>query len=378
MNYEPRFAITPVTLACAESVGAYRRIARVLPLPLAAERELRFEARVRIAHNSTWIENRTLALHEARAAIVSEAPSRSVRKAPGAAKEVRNYFEALDVIDRHRDGRLTERFIAELHAVIMKGSAHGRPRTRSDYRESNVRVGDFAYLPPAWEDVPVLMADLVEWANGPGLALPRYLLAGILAYQFVTIHPFTDGNGRACRALATWALRGGPDDFAVDPAGMLAVEEFYAEDLRAYYDSIQMGCHFSYHDRNEQGSRSDPDLTPWLDYFCGILGKSADRVCGMLVRSFETAHPDALIDPLADLPRTFRRLLARLPDIAASISAADVAAWLHVSDRTARSWLKDWTAAELVSPVNPDARRVHNYRLSPLAIEAVSGPKPAK
>ena len=67
--------------------------------------------------------------------------------------------------------------------------------------ETTVRAG--VYLAPMWEDVPRLMRDLVAWAAGPGLALPGYLFAGVLAYQFVTIHPFHDGNGRTARLVDT-------------------------------------------------------------------------------------------------------------------------------------------------------------------------------
>lgn len=177
------------------------------PLPLLRERELRRQTRIRVAHNSTWIENRTLALEEAAAAIASKAELDPTRDKDRAALEVRNYFAALELIDEHLDAGPDEAWMRRVHACIMRGRGVGRPRDLSDYRKTNVQVGNFTYVPPAWEDVPPLMNELAEWAAGSGQKLPDYLFAAILAYQFVTIHPFEDGNGRTCRALGTWALR---------------------------------------------------------------------------------------------------------------------------------------------------------------------------
>lgn len=293
MTYTPRFQYTANIVRAAEEIGSYRATVDVLPLPLAALRQLRHDARVRVAHNSTWIENRTLALEEAAAVIANKALADPTRAKVEATKEVRNYFQALEFVDQHPDAVCNEEFICRLHAIIMRGSSGGRPREHSDFRRENLRVGDFAYVPPAWEDVPALMADLAAWATGPGLALPRFLFAAILAYQFVTVHPFHDGNGRTCRALATWALRGPDDEHAIDPIGLLSVEEFYAADLAGYYEALQMGLHFSYYETNARGSRSDPDLTPWLDYFADALARSARKVRQVVTEGFRARHATA-------------------------------------------------------------------------------------
>lgn len=361
MSYLPRFSCTLDMLRAAEEVGAYRAILQTLPLPLAVERRLRRDARVRAAHNSTWIENRTLALEEAAAVIADKALRDPTRAREQAAQEVRNYFQALELVDRHAGAACDEDFIRQLHAIIMRGSGRGRPRERSEYRRDNLRVGDFVYVPPAWEDVPGLMADLAAWATGPGLELPRCIYAAILAYQFVTIHPFHDGNGRTCRALATWALRGPDEASAIDPLGLLSVEELYAADLEGYYAALQMGLHFSYYDTNERGSRSDPDLTPWIAYVLGMLARSAAQVRASVVERFDAAHGGALADPVASWPRAFRRLLVRLPEAEAPFGPADVAEHLQVSDRTARSWLKEWHEQDLIAPERPDAQRVHAW-----------------
>ncbi len=281
MPYRPRYRVSQVALAAAEELGAARAVVELLPLPLAQVRRLRRRTLIRVAHNSTWIENRALALEQAAAAIeAAHDPSRS-----SAENEVRNYFEALQLIDDNLETAPDEDWMRRLHAVIMRGGV-GRPRERSAYRTTTVQVGN-VYIAPAAEDVPGLMAELGEWATAAIDTIPDYLFAAILAYRFVTIHPFVDGNGRTCRALATWALRR-----SYDPKGLLNVEEFYVRDLDGYYSSLQMGLAMLYYASNEEGSRSDPDLTEWIDYFCRQLAQAARQMRDEIVASFRERHPE--------------------------------------------------------------------------------------
>ncbi len=365
MAYHPRYRLSAVVLKAAEELGAARAVVELLPLPFAQVRHLRREASIRVAHNSTWIENRTLALDEAVAAIESKAAASESRTSPEV--EVRNYFDALALIDDNLDVAPDEDGMRRLHATIMRGVGSGRPRERSDYRQSNVQVGNFAYVPPAWEDVPNLMADLSNWVSEAATELPDYLVAAILAYQFVTIHPFMDGNGRTCRALATWVLRR-----RYDPKGLLNVEEFYVRDLDGYYGSLQMGLHPSYYDSNENGSRSDPDLSPWLDYFCAALGEAAGQMRESITASFRARQPEFLDDPLVDLPDNLRRFLVDLDSLTLLFGASEVSGRFHVSPKTARVWLKGWRDAGFIEPGTPGAQRVHKFRLTSAWLERLN------
>lgn len=180
--FRPRVTITPAMTRDLLTVERARTTLEDFPLPLRVERQLRKEARVRVAHNSTWIENRTLTLDDARAVIEDRADQDPTRRKDAAATELRNYWAALDFVDRSVEKPLTEDLVRELHAVILRGTAGaGRPAKKSDYRAVNVQVGKMEYLPPEWEDVPALMAALGEWlaASEAEATLPGPLLAGI-------------------------------------------------------------------------------------------------------------------------------------------------------------------------------------------------------
>lgn len=364
MPYRPRYRITQATLAAAEQLSAARAVADLLPLPLAQVRRLRRETLIRVAHNSTWIENRALALAEAVAAIESKHAHDATRSS--AENEVRNYFDALELMDDNLHVVPNEDWMRRLHAVIMRGAGVGRPQKRSEYRTFTVQVGN-VYIAPAAEDVPTLMAELGEWATSTIDTIPDYLFAAILAYQFVTIHPFADGNGRMCRALATWALRR-----HFDTKGLLNVEEFYVRDLDGYYDSLQMGLPMLYYASNEKGSRSDPDLTEWIDYFCRQLAQAARQMRADIEQSFRARHPDLLDDPLMELPDNFRRFLAGLDPLDQEFGAGAVQERFGVSDKSARDWIKRWREAGYIEPMNPGGMRVRRFRVAPEWLERFS------
>lgn len=357
MAFVPRYQLSQVVLEAAEELNAARAIVELLPLPFAQVRSLRREASIRVAHHSTWIENRTLELEDAVALLGSNTASH--KSGNSSETELRNYFEALALIDDNLDVAPDEDWMRRLHACIMRGDTAGRPRERSEYRQNTVQIGNLVYLPPAWEDVPRLMGELSQWASNAIDDLPDYLFAAILAYQFVTIHPFMDGNGRTCRALATWAIRR-----RYDRKGLLNVEEFYVRDLEGYYASLQMGLHPIYYESNEKGSRSDPDLSEWLDYFCACLGQAAQRMRASISSGFRARHPKLLEDPLGELPQDLRRFLVDLDSLALPFGAAEVRDRFGVASKTARAWLRRWQQDGFVEPATPGAKRVHKFRLT--------------
>jgi Fic family protein len=92
--------------------------------------------------------------------------------------------------------------------------------------------------------------------------LPAPLIAALIHYQFVTIHPYYDGNGRTARLLATFILhRGG-----YGLSGFFSLEEHHARDLDAYYHSLAVHPHHNYYE-----GRAEADLTAWLEYFMSTL-----------------------------------------------------------------------------------------------------------
>jgi Fic family protein len=247
---------------------------------------------------------------------------------------------------------LTEELIRRIHALV-----EGKARPRS-YREGQNMIrdsetGGLVYLPPEAGDVPALMEGLVTWIRqAEAERLPPPLIAALAHYQFVTIHPYYDGNGRTARLLATFLLQ--RDGYGLN--GFLSLEEEHARDLAAYYRSLAVHPHHNYYE-----GRDTADLTSWVEYFLTVLAAaftSAKEEVLSAAREGSGGEPEAL-----------RRLDARARAALAlftrqdRITAPEVARLLGLSDRTARLLLQKWTADGWLVVVDP-SRRGRVYELS--------------
>jgi Fic family protein len=127
------------------------------------------------------------------------------------------------------------------------------------------------------------MASLVAWANeAEKSGLPVPLIAGLVHYQFVTIHPYYDGNGRTARLLATFLLHKG----GYGLGGFFSLEEHYARDLQGYYRALTTHPHHNYY-----FGRSEADLTPWLEYFISTLTEVFEAVRHTAQKCSENGTP---------------------------------------------------------------------------------------
>ena len=237
--------------------------------------------------------------------------------------------------------------------------AGGRKRVKpSPYRDGqNVirdsRSGGIVYLPPEAKDVPQLMRALTAWikATEPE-GLPCPIRAGIAHYQFATIHPYYDGNGRTARLLTTLILhRGG-----YDLKGLYSLEEYYARDLRAYYKALTLGPSHNYYE-----GRAGADIVPWVEYFCDGVAHSFESVRH---RAQEAARGGA-----QDQSLLLRKLEARqrkaleLFRAHETITSRDVQTLFGVSQRTARVILAAWVESGFLIVADP-SKKSRKYELA--------------
>lgn len=126
-------------------------------------------------------------------------------------RELLNYKKAFEFVSEYLEdgGPITEGLVREIHKRLVEGvrggaAAPGEYRRIQNYVVNSV-TGERVYTPPPAHDVPIMMADLVDWLNQEKEVHP-VLVSGISQFQFVHIHPFLDGNGRASRLLSTLCL----------------------------------------------------------------------------------------------------------------------------------------------------------------------------
>lgn len=265
----PRYRLTPAMARALMEVGAAAAVVEHLAIPPAIREELRHRARVRSTHYSTRIEGNRLTLAEAEQAIAATRVRFHGRERDAA--EVRNYWNALLRVEEWAAaGRpLTEELIQRIHGLVERG-ARAKP---SPWRDGQNMIRDsesgaLVYLPPEAKDVPLLMSGLVSWVRqAEEERLPVPIIAGLAHYQFVTIHPYYDGNGRTARLLATFLLHRGGHGLQ----GLFSLEEHHARDLAAYYGSLAVHPHHNYYE-----GRAEADLTPWLEYFLDTVARVDD------------------------------------------------------------------------------------------------------
>jgi Fic family protein len=215
------------------------------------------------AHHTTHIEGTRLTLDQAEQLLegkpVPEADPDDVR-------ELLNYKKAFEFVSEYLEhgGPITEGLVREIHKRLVEGvrggaAAPGEYRKVQNYVINSI-TGETIYTPPPAHDVPIMMAELVDWLNQEKEVHP-VLVSGISQFQTVHIHPFLDGNGRTSRLLSTLCLyRAG-----YDSKRLFSISEYYNRDRPAFYRAIQSV--------REHGM----DMTGWLEYFAeGLTAQLAE------------------------------------------------------------------------------------------------------
>jgi Fic family protein len=214
-------------------------------------------------------------------------------------------------------------------------------------------TGCIIYLPPEAPDVPGLMHEMVAWINATEREqVPAVIIAALAHYQFVTIHPYYDGNGRMARLLATFILH--RNGYGLN--GLFSLEEYHSKDLEAYYGALDVGGHHNYY-----MGRTDADLTGWLEYFASTLASVFSAAKDEALKCAENGIPSEP-EQLQKLDHRARIVFALFAG-QQTITSSDVAQALGLSDRMARVLLKEWVDAGWLVVINP-SKRARSYSLS--------------
>jgi Fic family protein len=363
MPFKPPFTITPKIARSLMRIEAARQAVQDLPITPSVLATLRATSRLFSTHYSTMIEGNLLTLEQVGKVIGTHQhfPGRERDE-----KEVLGYYTALAKTEAIAASRsaVTESHIQILHALVVAGgrkTAKGAPYRDGQNVIRDSQTGGIVYMPPEARDVPKLMQELAAWIrDSEHEGLPCPLCAGIAHYQFATVHPYYDGNGRTARLLTTLILhRGG-----YDLKGLYSLEEYYARNLGEYYEALAVGPSHNYY----QG-RAEADITKWLEYFCDGMAESFENV---KKRAREAAGTGAQ-DRSAALRRLDPRQRAALALFSQCdvITSRDIEALFRISQRAARNLLSRWVGDGFLLVADP-ARKSRKYRLAKEFQEIIS------
>jgi len=352
--FQPTYTLTPEILQSLGRIAACKGKTEHVALSPQVLFSLRRSARLQSIHYSTFIEGNRLEENQISAVLEHQGhfPGRERE-----VDEVLGYYAALTKVEEwaKTNTSLNDKLIQTLHALVMgKGKKSAKP---SAYRDGQNAVYDGAtraivYMPPEAADVPALMTGLINWIQENN-ALPCPLLAALAHYQFATIHPYYDGNGRTARLLATFIIH----SHQYDLRGIYSLEEYYARDLNHYYAALSVGPSHNYYE-----GRAEADLTNWVAYFTAGMADACEKVVAQLLQ--ESSHkPPLQGERILRALRPQQRKALQLFNEHEIITAQQLADFLDCSPRAASDLCKKWVAEGFLQIEDP-AFKNRSYRLT--------------
>ena len=355
MSFKPQYIITPQIAQALTRIELTRHKLLDVPITATLITSLRESAKLRSTHHSTAIEGNRLSMAEVEH--VEKGRGHLPRRERDE-KEVQRYYNALHFVEQRAsdNGAIREHDIQLIHGQAFLGKD-----TPTPYRDDQniIRNGKLVdYIPPRAEDVPSLMNDLCNWLQDslkqPDTLVP--VIAAIAHYQFATIHPYYDGNGRTARLLTTLILH----QNGYDLKGIYSLEEYYTSNIESYYNSLAVGADEDYYD----GQRADGDITKFIEYFVVGMAEAFDKVCA-LAQGQAGAGTDIKTDqaPLLRILLPQQRQILKLFTTSAEVTTKDIASFFGMNDRQARFLCKGWVERGFLEISNP-APKTRRYKLT--------------
>ena len=326
-------------------------------LPKTVANKLRKNSKKKSSYASNKIEGNPLSESQVNEVIEMDERKHFLRPE----QEVRNYFLALNFLEEklHSREKFSKKLILDVQKLVEKGASEEKIGLRGPmppgmlFAVYDTNTGNPDYIPPEYCDIPGLLDELVEYVNTTDDH--PLIVAAVVHYQLVTIHPFEDGNGRTARLLSGYIL----DKNGYGFNGIGSLEEYFAYDIDEYYEAIQMGLPALYY----SGRENPPKPEIWVNYFLRMVLLYSGKVCEIQSESKEE-------DVAASLSFLKKRekelLLLLLQKYKREFTPIEISRELSVTNKTVINRLSVLAKNGFVVP-NLVKERIRSYELSEFA-----------
>ena len=265
--------------------------------------------------------------------------------------DVINYIKATEyAVNRMDELPLCMRLLREVHSVLLSG-VRGSDKQPGEVRSTQNWIGpggatlkSATYIPPNVDDMNEALRDLERFINEVGDVDP-IVKASLVHYQFETIHPFLDGNGRLGRLLITLSLM---NDHALSAA--------------VFYPSYQLKLRRTEYYEHLMDVRENGAYAKWVGFFCDCLLASAEDAVGSLER-LVSLHNNytALINDSFDRSSVNGQRLLELLEGNPIVDAAFVAEKLDIARTTASNLVKDFVELGILVQREREKQRYRTF-----------------
>jgi len=259
-------------------------------------------------------------------------------------REVHNYIEAINTaVADLADLPLSNRMLRQAHATLMRG-VRGEHKQPGEFRNSQNWIGgsslqDAAFIPPHHDGVADLMGDLEKFWHNETITVPHLVRLAISHYQFETIHPFLDGNGRIGRLLVPLYLV----SHGILTKPSLYLSDFFERNRASYYDALMR-------------VRTGNDLIHWVRFFLRGVFETASKGSHVFRQ---------ILDLRSRVERQILELGKRAPNASRVlsllysqpiVSAVDLQNVLDIAKATAHTLLKDFVQMDILQEITGSQR----------------------
>ena len=349
--------LTNKILKIISSIDENRFAVNQLKLPAVTKNKLRKNSKKKSSYASNKIEGNPLSEAQANNAIDAD-PHKHFLKPE---QEIRNYFLALNFLEEKLKAKepFSKKLILKVQAMVEKGASKEKIGLRGArppgvlFAVYDSESGKPEYIPPEYSDIPTLLDELVNYVNTTDDH--PLIIAAVVHYQLVTIHPFEDGNGRTARLMSSYIL----DLNGYGFGGIGSLEEYFAYDSNEYYQSLQMGLPALYY----SGRDNPPHPEIWIDYFLRMVELYSKKV-SKIAKSAEIDEVESSLSFLNSKEKEFLSFLIK--NKLNTFTPIEVSKLLNVTNKTIINRCSKLVSNGFLVP-NLVQSRIRSYQLSDFA-----------